>query len=255
MDRADVIYKVENSVAHITINREQEKNSISMEVVDLFTTCLDRAEADDAVRAVLITGAGNKAFCIGADIYSGGGNVKEIAKQFANLLKRIAVFPKATVARVKGACIAGGTGFMLACDIVIAADSASFATTEVNVGLFPMMVGALLFRNVPRKKAMEMVLLGEKLTAREALEIGLVTRVVPAQTLDEEVDRVLDILISKSPNSIRIGKGAYNAMENMTFDRMFDFLAEKLVEVASTEDAREGISALREKRAPVFKGK
>jgi enoyl-CoA hydratase/carnithine racemase len=144
---------------------------------------------------------------------------------------------------------------MLACDIVIAADNAKFGTPEVNVGLFPMMIGALIYRNVLRKKAMEMVLLGERFTAEQALEMGLVSRVVPADELDAEVDATLQKLAGKSPIGIKIGKEAFYAMADMPFEAAVDFLAGKIAEVASTEDAWEGITAFLEKRPPIFKGK
>jgi enoyl-CoA hydratase/carnithine racemase len=146
-------------------------------------------------------------------------------------------------------------GFMLACDIVIAGDNAKFGTPEVNVGLWPMMIGALIFRNVLKKKAMEMILLGERLTADDAQEMGLVTKVVPSANLDIEVETVLKKLSAKSPIGMKIGKQAFYAAENMPFEEALDYLSGKLVEVASTEDAREGITAFIEKRAPVFKGK
>jgi enoyl-CoA hydratase len=255
MIASDVIYEVKDNVACIVINREQKRNSISAEVVDLFLSYLDQAEIDDDVRAVCVTGSGDKAFCSGADLSGAGAEGNNMAKGYANLLKRIAGYSKPTVARVNGACLAGGTGMILACDIVIAADHATFGTPEVNVGLFPMMIGALIFRNVPRKKAMEMMLLGNKLTAREALGIGLLTRVVPPDALDSEVSSVLKILVSKSPIGMKIGKNAFHSMEDMPFEQALDFLSDKLIEVASTEDAVEGVTAFLQKRDPVFKGK
>ena len=134
-------------------------------------------------------------------------------------------------------------------------DRARFGTPEVNVGLFPMMIGALIFRNLGRKRAMEMVLLGEKLSAEQALQMGMVTRLVPPEDLDREVDRVVDSLAAKSPIGMKIGKQAFYDMEDMPFDQALDFLAGKLKEVASTEDAAEGITAFIEKRPPHFKGK
>ena len=144
---------------------------------------------------------------------------------------------------------------MLACDIVIAADNARFGTPEVNVGLFPMMIGALIFRNVLRKKAMEMVLLGEKLTAEQALEMGMITRVVPADKLDVEVDNVLQMLSEKSPIGIKIGKEAFYKMADMPFEEAVDYLSGQLKAVVSTKDAKEGITAFIEKRKPHFTGK
>jgi enoyl-CoA hydratase/carnithine racemase len=144
---------------------------------------------------------------------------------------------------------------MLACDIVLAGDDSKFGTPEVNVGLWPMMIGALIFRNVRQKKAMEMILLGERLSAQDALDMGLITRVVPAAELDGEVKKVLGNLTSKSPIGMKIGKQAFYAMANLPLQEALVFLSERLKEIVSTEDAREGITAFIEKRPPNFTGK
>ncbi len=256
MNTPDLLYSVENNVAWITINREVQRNTISAQVVTLFMDYLDRAHADESVRVVAVTGAGPKAFCAGADLGSAVASEGGDAFQnYADLLKRLTGFPKPTLARVNGHCLAGGTGLMLACDIVIAADSATFGTPEVNVGLFPMMIGALIFRHVPRKKAMEMALLGERLTASQALEMGLLTRVVSSADIDEKVDSILKQLTAKSPIGLRIGKEAFHQVQDMPFAEALDHLAKKIAEVAATQDAREGITAFLEKRPPQFKGK
>jgi len=256
MSEEHLLYSVEQNVGYFTINREAQRNAISSEVVTLFFKYLDEAERDPNVRVILITGAGDKAFCSGADLSgSPGGENQDGFQHYANLLKRIAGFPKPVVAKVNGYCLAGGMGFMLACDIVIASGTAKFGTPEVNVGLWPMMIGAVIFRNALRKKAMEMVLLGEKLGADRAVEMGLITRAVPPEKLDEEVNQVLQVLAPKSPIGMKIGKEAFYAMADMPFEEALDFLSRKIAEVAATEDAREGITAFIEKRKPVFTGK
>jgi enoyl-CoA hydratase/carnithine racemase len=259
MNDNHLLYEVKDHVAYFTINREQQRNAISVSALELFHTYLDKAQSDPSVRVICITGAGDRAFCSGADLGGGMGTDASAAmvafKNYARLLKRLSGFPKPTVARVNGACIAGGTGFMLACDIVIASSKAKFGTPEVNVGLFPMMIGALIFRNVLRKKAMEMVLLGEKINAAQALEMGMITRVVEPENLDGEVEKVVVALAAKSPIGMKIGKEAFYAAADMPFEQALDLLAEKLGDVVSTKDAVEGITAFIEKRAPVFTGK
>lgn len=258
MTDRDLLYEEEGRIARITINREPQRNAITGETIRLFHQYLDRAENNPEVRVVLVTGSGERAFCSGADLGSGAAEGKgdvDPFQSYADLLKRLSSFSKPTVARVNGSCVAGGTGFALACDIVIASDQARFGTPEVKVGLFPMMIGALIFRNVGRKRAMEMVLLGEKLSAEQALGMGMVTRLVPPEDLDREVSRVVEALAAKSPIGMKIGKQAFYEMEDMPFDQALDFLAGKLKEVASTEDAAEGITAFIEKRPPDFKGR
>lgn len=257
MSDKDLLYEVKDQVAWLTINREAARNSISSEVTELFFEYLDKAEQDGNVRAVCVTGAGEKAFCSGADL-SGAmteGSGRSGFQRYADLIKRIAAYSKPTVARVNGFCLAGGTGFMLACDIVIAKEEAKFGTPEVNVGLWPMMIGAVIFRNVPRKKAMEMILLGERLSAQQALEMGMVTRVVVADQLDSEVQSVLNTLCEKSPIGIKLGKEAFYQVADMSLEDSLDALCEGLGKVAATEDAKEGITAFIEKRKPVFTGK
>jgi len=257
MDTPHLLYHVKDNVAFFTINRENQRNTISMEAINLFLSHLDEALKNDGVRVICVTGAGNRTFCAGADLGAGLGESDGMTafRKYAKLLKKLAGFPKPTVARVNGSCVAGGTGFMLACDIVIASSKATFGTPEVNVGLFPMMIGALIFRNVLRKKAMEMVLLGEKLSARQALEMGLITRMADPDDLDIEVEKVLNVLVKKSPIGLKIGKEAFYAAADMPFEQALDLLAEKFSDVATTQDAREGIMAFLEKREPVFSGK
>jgi enoyl-CoA hydratase/carnithine racemase len=256
MSEPHLLYRVEDNIARFTINHEPQRNAISLDAVARFLSHLDEASADPNVRVISITGAGEKAFCSGADLASAtDGKIEQGFEHYAALLKKLAGYSKPTLARVNGACLAGGMGLMLACDIVIAKDEAVFGTPEVKVGLWPMMIGALIYRNVLRKKAMEMVLLGERFSAAQAAELGLITRSVPAEKLDDEVECILQSLAAKSPIGMKIGKEAFYAMGDMPFEEALDFLSKKIAEVASTEDAAEGITAFIEKRKPVFKGK
>ena len=256
MSKEDLQFSVKDSIGRFVINREPQRNALNLETLSLFFKYLNQAESDDAVRVILITGAGEKAFCSGADLAGAvAGGIEEGFRSYARLMKRLAGYPKPVVARVNGDCLAGGMGLMLACDIVISRNDVKFGTPEVNVGLFPMMIGALIYRNALRKKAMEMILLGQKLDAEQAREMGLITRAVALEELDAEVEKTLKLLAAKSPIGIRIGKEAFYAMADMPFEAALDFLSQKIAEVAATEDAREGITAFLEKRPPVFKGK
>jgi enoyl-CoA hydratase/carnithine racemase len=255
----DLLYEVKEGTALMTINREAKRNAISQEMIGAFMDYLDKAEKDEAVRAACITGTGEKAFCSGADLGAalagGGGDPLSGPKNYAELLKRMTRFGKPLVARVNGPCLAGGIGFMLSCDIIIARNDTFFRTPEVNVGIWPMMIGALIYRNVLRKKAVDMVLTGRKIPAPEAERMGLITRAVEPERLDEEVQETLKNLTAKSPIGMKIGKDAFRVMSDMPFDEAVDYLCEALGKVVATEDAKEGITAFLEKREPNFKGK
>jgi len=255
----ELLYEVKEHVAFLTINREEKRNAISQDMITAFLEYLDRVEQDEGVYVACITGAGEKTFCSGADLATTLGrnteNSSSGARNYAELLKKMARCGKPLVARVNGPCLAGGIGVMLSCDIVIARNDVFFCTPEVNVGVFPMMVGALLFRNVNRKKLMDMVLTGRKILAPEAENIGLITRSVEPDRFDDEIQKTLKILTSKSPIGVRIGKEAFRAIDTMPFEGAVDYLCEALEKVISTEDAKEGMMAFIEKREPTFKGR
>ncbi len=256
---SDLLYEVKGGAAFLTINRESRRNAISQEMITAFLDYLDRADQDQDVFAVCMTGAGAKAFCSGADLAVTLAKERQDplsgARNYAELLKKMARFGKPLVARVNGPCLAGGLGLMLSCDIVIARNDVFFSTPEVNVGIFPMMVGALLYRHMSRKKAMDMVLTGRKIPAREAESIGLITRAVEPEHLDHEIQETLKLLTSKSSIGMRIGKEAFYAMSDMPFEEAVDYLCEALGKAISTEDAMEGMMAFMQKREPKFKGK
>lgn len=253
----ELLYEVKDRVAYLTLNRLEKRNAISPAMLMKFHSCLDLIDADPEVRAVCVTGAGEKAFCAGADL--GGGMMNEdgadsLPRQYASLLGRLAGFGKPVVARVAGPCLAGGTGLMMACHIVIARDDVFFQLPEVNVGLFPFMVGALLNRNVLLKKALEMSLTGRKVPPAEAEAMGMITFAVPADQFENRVEDTLKHLANASPSGMRMGLEAFYRMAEMPLDEALPFLSGKLIEAAATEDAKEGVTAFLEKRKPNFSG-
>ncbi len=247
-----LLYAVEDRVATLTINRPEKRNSLSGEVIDLILERLDEAEQDNDIRAIVITGAGEKAFCSGADL--GGGVGGSGTNNYADMLKRIVAYPKPTVARVDGYCLAGGMGLMLACDIVIGSDRSVYGTPEVNVGLWPSMISALIFRNMLPKQALPMILMGERFGADKAMQMGFLSEVVPAEELDGRVQAIAQNLAAKSPAGMKLGKASYNGMQNMPLNDALDYLSQELTKVASTKDAAEGIQAFMQKRKPNFTG-
>jgi len=256
---SDLIYELRDHVAFLTINREDRRNSISQEMLISFLDYLAAIDQDEGIRAVCLTGTGEKAFCSGADLgitlAKEGEDRLSGTKNYARLLKEMAKFGKPLVARVNGPCLAGGIGLMLSCDIIIARNDTFFCTPEVNVGIFPMMVGALLYRNVLRKKAIDMVLTGRKIPAPEAEVMGLITRAVAPGSLDDEVQNTLKLLTSKSPIGPRIGKDAFRTMSDMPFEEAVDYLCDALGRIIETKDAMEGMTAFLQKRTPKFTGK
>ncbi|MBI4965438.1 MAG: enoyl-CoA hydratase/isomerase family protein [Desulfomonile tiedjei] len=255
MTEPELLYEVRGRAAWIVINREVRRNALSVEMIELFFDYLNRAEADEAVRAVCLTAAGDKAFCSGADLASavGGEDHMAGAMKYANLLKRMSTFPKPLVAKVNGHCLAGGMGLMLSCDIVYAREGAKFGTPEVNVGLFPMMIGALIFRNAGRKKALEMIYTARMISGAEAEQMGLITRTVPAEELDWVVNEALSDIAAKAPLAVEIGRKALAEAEDLPLSQALDVLCERLADVAATEDAIEGLTAFVQKRQPAWK--
>lgn len=257
MGDPELLFEVRDQIAWLTINREVRRNALSLGMIDLFFEYLNKIESDDDVRVVCITAVGDRAFCSGADLAGAmeGDNPFSGAQKYADLLKRMARFPKPLVARVNGHCLAGGMGLMLSCDMVYARDGVKFGTPEVNVGLFPMMIGALIFRNAPRKQALEMIYAAKTLSAFDAQKMGLITRVCTAEDLDGIVSETLETIAGKAPLAISMGRQALAAVEEKSLDEALDYLCGQLGKLAATEDAMEGMRAFVEKREPVWKGR
>ena len=230
--------------------------------VDVMRSLLDglkAATADSAVKVIVLTGAGDRAFSAGGDL-SGGFVDEPIALHhargvLAEIFKTMRRGGKPTIARVNGHALAGGFGLAAACDIVIAVDRAKFGTPEINVGLWPMMISAILQRTIPRKAALELMMTGRLITADEALRLGVVSRVVAAESLDEVVDETVANLAGKSPAVLGLGRDAFYAVEDMAFDAALDHLQSGLTLVSMTEDAAEGVAAFAEKRPPEWRGR
>ncbi len=250
----------DGAVLTLTLNREAQRNSLSAGLVSELLAGLKAAESAESVRLVILTGAGNKAFCAGGDLASGATADGFLAghegrRRYGTLLAAMANFEKPLVGRINGLALAGGLGLVCACDLAIAADDTQFGTPEVNVGLFPYMVTALLFRAIGPKHAMELVLTGKRVSAAEAASIGLINRAVPRASLDDEIGRLATELASKSPAILRLGKRAIQKTRDIAIDPALELLAAQLSVNSLTEDAMEGITSFLEKRPPEWKGR
>lgn len=257
---AELNERRDGAVLTLTIDREGRRNSLSPTVIEELLGALARAEGDASVRAVVLTGAGEKAFCAGGDLATGPGEEGFLAshegrRRYGALLTALAGLEKPTVARVNGLALAGGLGLVCACDLAVAADDAAFGTPEVNVGLFPYMVTALLFRQISPKHANDLVLTGRRIDAAEALRIGLVNRVVPRAELDAATSALAQELARKSPAVIRLGKRALRTTRDLALGPALELLAAQLTVNSLAEDALEGISAFLEKRPAEWKGR
>lgn len=260
MDYEVVKYEVADGVATVTLNNPEKRNMLSgqmlVELVDAMKTAKD---AED-VRAVVLTGAGDKVFCAGADLGGFSADVPLVSKHFATdlFLEFFRLMPrlgKPSLCAANGHVLAGGMGLALSCDLLIAREGATFGTPEINVGAFPYMIMAIIYRNVPRKKVNEMMLLGERLSAEQAVEHGLANKVVPAGEFDAAVSEWAAKLASKSPVLMRLGHDAMYRQQDMGVDDALEFLRSQLSLTFSTEDIVEGVSAFFEKRDPQWKGR
>jgi enoyl-CoA hydratase/carnithine racemase len=256
----EVIYEVSGKVACITINRPERRNALNPSVIEGLYRSLGEAATDDDVRVVVITGAGDKAFCAGADLeatIAGAGrgfvDAHYARGHLASVFERMAMLGKPIVARVNGHALAGGLGLACAADFVIASEAATFGTPEVDVGLWPMMITVILRRCMAPKRVLQLMLTGRRLGAQEAKDIGLVDTVVPAELLDQEVDRLCRLLAEKSPQAVRMGRDAFYRSLDMPEQQALAYLQAELSVLAASEDAAEGIRAFLEKREPRWK--
>lgn len=254
-----VRYQVGKSFATITIDDPEKRNPMSVETMADLVEATQRALDDDAVRVLVYTGAGEDAFSAGGDL--SGSFVDDPLGQhrargaLADLFRLMLRGGKPTVGRVNGHALAGGFGLAVACDITICVEDAKLGTPEVKVGLWPMMISALLVRVMPPKSALELMLTGRTIDPWEAQRLGVVSRVVPRDRLDEAVAEVVEELASLSPAALRIGRDSFYGLLHPDLDSALDRLQAGLTEVAMTEDAAEGVAAFLEKRPPNWTGR
>jgi enoyl-CoA hydratase/carnithine racemase len=259
-DFAKLRYEVADGVATVTLDDPETRNALSDQLLLELLAALREAKADDAARVVVLTSSHEKVFSAGANLAGFGSDAavadKHLATEhFVEVFKQLGELGKPSIVAANGHVLAGSLGIALACDLIIAKDSAGFGTPEINVGLFPFMIMALIYRNVPRKRTTEMLLLGERLTAAEALDAGIVNKVVPATEFDAAVADWAAKLAAKSPLVMRLGKDAMWRQMDMPLLDALDYLRSQLTIELATEDAIEGVTAFFEKREPAWKGR
>jgi len=255
-----LLYDVTSGVARVTINRPERRNAMSWAVLTELRQAFADAKADADVRVVVLTGAGDKAFCAGADLTGMRADahyveVHEARGELAQLFDDLWALGKPTIARVRGYALAGGFGLALACDFVVAADDARFGTPEIDVGLWPYMITVPLVRSMAPKKVLELMLTGRRIDAAEADRLGFVTRVVPVADLDAAVDELAATLAAKSPAIVKLGRDSFYEVWDLAAGDALSYLHAMLTITSQTEDTAEGITAFAEKRAPQWKGR
>ena len=257
-----IVTETKGKAGTITLSREERRNAISPTMMIELFDALKKYDDDRNISVIVLTGAGGKAFCAGADFSEAMGATASLLdrheeqRRFAELFKVIKGLRKPLVGRINGHALGGGFGLACACDIVIAADDCQFGTPEINVGLFPYVIMATLLRSASApKRLIEMMLTGERVDAREAQQLGLVNHVVPREQLDAKVDEIARRITSKSPAILRLGRRAFYTMRDMEYEKALEYLASVLAINTMAEDVTEGISAFLEKREPVWKGK
>jgi enoyl-CoA hydratase/carnithine racemase len=254
-DYATIIVDDSGLVARLTLNRPDKRNPINPTTCGELLHALGQIKSNPAVRVALLTGAGT--------VFSAGGDLAAMQHPaegvppatLVELFTAMHELGKPIIAMVNGPALAGGLGLMVACDLVVASDTATFGTTEISVGLWPMMITAEITRSVGRKKTLEMMLTGRKLDASEAFACGLVNRVVAPGALEAETMKLANDIAGRSPAAVALGLKAFYRSQDMEFEPQLRYLQGELGRVLALEDAAEGISAFLAKRAPVWKGK
>lgn len=256
-----VLYEMADSgVATITLNEPSTRNALSGEVLDGLIATLERAREEERVRCVVLASSHETVFSSGANLSGFGADLPLVhrhfgVERFVSVFDLIGGLGKPSVCAASGHVLAGALGIALACDLIVAKDTATFGAPEINIGAFPFMISALVYRNVSRKKANELLLLGERWSAEEAAAAGIVNKVVPAGEFDAAVAEWAEKLASKSPVIMCLGKESMRRQMDMGLDDALDYLRAQLTLAMSTEDIVEGVTAFFGKREPQWKGR
>jgi len=243
----------------VTLNRPAQRNALSPDLLGRLRAALQDADGDESTRVVCITGAGERAFCAGADLALVAGGAALAAhdgrRAYSGLLLDLSRLGKPVVACINGAAVAGGLGIVASCDFAVAVEEAHFALPEIDVGLFPYIALAPLVRLLGRRSALELAMTGRRVDAQEALQVGLVNAVVPRARLWERTEALLQTLAGKSPAVLRLGRKAFYGMQDAPFESQLQAMTLHLDLNAGLEDAAEGIAAFLERRKPEWKGR
>jgi len=256
-----VIFTIENHVAHVTIDRAERMNAVDEDTADQLESIWQRVEADPDIRAVVLTGSGSKAFCAGADMKAAANTKTGLqywayarSGGFGGLALRKSLHVP-VIARVNGLAVGGGFELVLGCDIVIAADHASFGLPEAKVGRMPLDGGMILLpRMIPQKIAMGILLTGDRISAADAEKYGLINEVVAESDLDEAVDRWVARILKCAPLSVKAIKECVKETSDLSIDEAQSRRLPSLIAALESEDAEEGPRAFREKREPDWQG-
>ncbi len=257
---AELEYRASEGIARVTINRPERRNALSADVLDGLRDACAQARVDDEVRVVVLTGAGDAAFCAGADLGTMVSDAGAIAAHdgrgvFADVLRDLWALGKPTIARVRGYALAGGFGLAMACDFVVAAEDAQFGTPEINVGLWPYMITVPLLRAMPARLALDLMMTGRRIDANEAARLGIISRVTRVDELDRTVDELAEELAARSPVAMRIGRNSFFRALEMHADEALDYLQSQLTVTSLSDDTAEGVQAFVEKREPRWRGR
>lgn len=255
-DYQTILFTVQDEVARISFNRPDVHNAFNAVMILELDDAFEKAKTDESIRVIVLRGTG-KSFCSGADInwmreiiqYSFEQNLEECLR-LAELLHKIYILPKPTLAMVNGAAIGGGTGFISACDIAIASEEAKFGLSEVKIGLVPAAISPYVIRKIGESKAREYFLIGKRISARGALEIGLLNEVVPGNELEEKVDEIVSLLLTSGPEALASCKELIHKVPQMSFEEAKDFTARMIAKLRVSQEGQEGMAAFLEKRKP-----